>query len=72
MYILTWWNLGYYYIAYPLIILAALAVFLVIKQLVTQHEFLYRRFWVKFCSFGCLLIIISYVVSIFCYHLPTP
>lgn len=70
--ILTWWNLGYYYIAYPIIIIAGLGIILVMKQLIGQHEFLYRIFWPSFWNLSCLLMVISYVISIFCYQLPTP
>ncbi len=72
MFSLTWWNLGYYYIAYPLMIVALLGIGLVGKQLLTNHEFLYRIFWPHFWNLGCLLMVISYVISIFCYQLPTP
>ncbi|MDY3701971.1 MAG: hypothetical protein SO061_00195 [Limosilactobacillus coleohominis] len=72
LFALTWWNLGYYYIAYPLILIALLGIGLVIKQLISNHEFLYRPFWQQFWILGVGLMIISYVVSIFCCHLPTP
>lgn len=70
--LLTWWNLGYYYIAYPLIIISLLGIILVLKQFSTNHEFLYHRFWSAFWKWGCLLMVFSYVISIFCYQLPTP
>lgn len=72
MFLLTWWNLGYYYVAYPVMIVALLGIWLVVKQLVANHEFLYRVFWPNFWNLGCLLMVISYVISIFCYQLPTP
>lgn len=70
--ILAWWNLGYYYIAYPLLLIALLGIGLVVKQVVAQHEFLYSQFWPTFWNLGCGVTIISYVVSIFCHNLPTP
>lgn len=70
--ILTWWNLGYYYIAYPVLILALFGIIIVVRELVNRHEFLYQRFWPIFWRGGCVLMIFSYVVSVFCYHLPTP
>lgn len=72
LFILTWWNLGYYYIAYPLIIIGILGISLVLKQVMTNHEFLYQPFWRQFWILGTELMIISYVTSIFCGNLPTP
>lgn len=72
MLILACWNLGYYYLAYPLIVISLLGIGLVIKQFMFNHEFLYQRFWPSFWNLGCLLMVISYVVSIFCHQLPTP
>lgn len=65
LFALTWWNLGYYYIAYPLILIALLGIGLVVKQLISNHEFLYRPFWQQFWILGVGLMIVSYVVSIF-------
>lgn len=70
--ILTWWNLGYYYIAYPIMLLSLLGISIVGIQLVRHHEFLYQRFWPIFWRWACLLMIFSYIISIFCFRLPTP
>lgn len=70
--LLTWWNLGYYYIAYPILIVAIFGIVIVIRELIIHREFLFRRFWPLFWRGCCLLMICSYLISIFCFRLPTP
>lgn len=68
--LLAWWNLGVYWIAYPIAVWMVLALVLIIIQLAHNHEFLYRRYWPPFWRVSGWTAIISFGLSIFAGALP--
>lgn len=71
LFIMTLWNLGTYYIFYPIIILSVLGIILIVRQLVKDRQFLYKRFWLSFGHWAFFILLISFICSIFLGNLPT-
>lgn len=72
LFLLTWWNFGYYYISYPIIVMMVASIILIVIQFHRTKEFLYRRYWPAFWNLNCLILAICFIISTFSFKLPTP
>lgn len=72
LFIMTWWLLGSYYIAYPLFLIMLVGLVLAVWQWGWGHEFIYRRYWQKFWRYNSLIIIASFIFANIFSKLPTP
>ena len=69
-FILAFWNFGWYWSAYPIIVWMVLALALIVVQVAHNHEFIYRRYWPPFWRCSMYLAVISFACSIFAGFLP--
>lgn len=72
LFIMTWWRLGNYYIAFPLALIMLIGIILAVWQWGRKHEFLYRSYWQKFWLYNSAVIIISFLFANIFTKLPTP
>lgn len=59
--LLTIFNLGCYWPAYPLAIWMVLALILIVLQIAHNHEFIYRRYWPVFWRFSAYYALLVYL-----------
>lgn len=67
---LACWNLGYYWIAFPIAVWMLWSLILIILQVVHNHEFLYRRFWPPFWYSSMVIAVVTFALSLFAGALP--
>ncbi|MDO4903341.1 MAG: hypothetical protein Q3959_03655 [Limosilactobacillus sp.] len=64
------YNLGWYWSAYPLAVWMIWAIILVFIQLTHNHEFIYKRYWPPFWQYSMIMSVVVFVASFFAGLLP--
>lgn len=70
LWIMSFINLGMYWLAYPMALWMILALGLIFIQLIHNHEFIYRRYWPVFWNWSLLYVGIVFIGSLFSNSLP--
>jgi hypothetical protein len=66
----SFWNLGFYWFAYPMIGWMLIGIGMVVRQLVANHQFLYQRFWPAFWRLSVFFWTVIFILSLFSWNLP--
>lgn len=68
--ILSFWNLGFYWYCYVLIVWMIAGIALIILQLTAAHQFIYRQYWPAFWRVTLVISIAAFLVSLTGSYLP--
>ena len=68
--VLSFWNLGFYWYCYVLIVWMLLSIGLIFLQLAAAHQFIYRQYWPAFWRVTLVVSVAAFLVSLAGSYLP--